>query len=62
MKQLLWVILLTISLASQANAITATGTVEPYFSPDGGCEQAIVREIDHARTEILIHAYTFPNV
>lgn len=62
MRQLFWVILLTISLASQANAITATGTVEPYFSPDGGCEQAIVHEIDKARTEILIQAYSFTNV
>lgn len=62
MRQILWVILLTISLASQANAITATGTIDPYFSPDGGCEQAIVREIDHARSEILIQAYSFTNV
>lgn len=30
-----------------------------YFSPDGGCTSAIVREIDDATLEILVQAYSF---
>ena len=30
-----------------------------YFSPNGGCTEAIVREIDNAKSEILIQAYSF---
>jgi phosphatidylserine/phosphatidylglycerophosphate/cardiolipin synthase-like enzyme len=30
-----------------------------YFSPHGGCTEAIIREIDNAKTEILIQAYSF---
>jgi len=34
-------------------------TVEAYFSPQGGCQAAIVREMMKARTEILVQAYSF---
>lgn len=30
-----------------------------YFSPDGGCQDAIVREISKAKQEILVQAYSF---
>ena len=30
-----------------------------YFSPDGGATDAIVREIDRARSQILVQAYSF---
>ncbi len=30
-----------------------------YFSPKGGCTQAIVKELDKAKTSILIQAYSF---
>ena len=62
-KKLLFtfIFLLTTS-TSQVFALPATGTVEAYFSPDGGCEQAIVHEIDNARSEILIQAYSFTNI
>ena len=33
--------------------------VEVYFSPDDRTTEAIVREIDHSRTEILVQAYSF---
>jgi phosphatidylserine/phosphatidylglycerophosphate/cardiolipin synthase-like enzyme len=29
------------------------------FSPNGGCTKAIVNQIDHAKSEILIQAYSF---
>ncbi len=34
-------------------------SMDVYFSPRGGCTQAIVREIEDARSEILIQAYSF---
>ena len=36
-----------------------TGAVEVYFSPNGGCTDAIVRELSLARTSIRIQAYSF---
>jgi phosphatidylserine/phosphatidylglycerophosphate/cardiolipin synthase-like enzyme len=32
---------------------------EVYFSPKGGCTQAVVREMRHARQSILVQAYSF---
>jgi phosphatidylserine/phosphatidylglycerophosphate/cardiolipin synthase-like enzyme len=43
----------------QAHQLKATGTVDVYFSPKGGATDAVVREIDHARNEIFIQAYSF---
>jgi phosphatidylserine/phosphatidylglycerophosphate/cardiolipin synthase-like enzyme len=34
-------------------------SLESHFSPKGGCTEAIVREIQHARHEILVLAYSF---
>jgi phosphatidylserine/phosphatidylglycerophosphate/cardiolipin synthase-like enzyme len=33
--------------------------VEALFSPKGGCQAAIVRELKQARSEILVQAYSF---
>jgi len=33
--------------------------VEVYFSPQGGCQAAIVRELMKAKSEILVQAYSF---
>ena len=33
--------------------------VKVYFSPKGGCTEAIINEIDQAKTEILVQAYSF---
>ena len=30
-----------------------------HFSPKGGCTEAVVRELQHARREILVQAYSF---
>ncbi|HEX9920603.1 MAG TPA: phospholipase D family protein, partial [Candidatus Methylomirabilis sp.] len=32
---------------------------EVYFSPHGGCTEAIVKEIGRAQSEILVQAYSF---
>ena len=34
-------------------------TIEVYFSPQGGCTDAIIRELDKAKTTILVQAYSF---
>ena len=34
-------------------------TWELYFSPNGGCTEAIVRELDKAQNTVLVQAYSF---
>jgi phosphatidylserine/phosphatidylglycerophosphate/cardiolipin synthase-like enzyme len=52
-------LLLTLQPASFAQPMKSTGTVEAYFSPRGGATEAVVREIDTAKKEILVQAYSF---
>lgn len=52
-------LLLFFPLAAAAETIRNIPSVDVFFSPRGGGTQAIVREIDSARTEILIQAYSF---
>jgi len=42
-----------------ATPIALTGSAEVYFSPHGGATEAIVHEIDSAKNEILVQAYSF---
>ncbi len=45
---------------TQAANITLNNTpTQIYFSPDGGCTDAIVRELNKAKQEILVQAYSF---
>lgn len=39
--------------------VESAGPVSIYRSPNGGAEQAILSAIDHARTRILVEAYSF---
>jgi phosphatidylserine/phosphatidylglycerophosphate/cardiolipin synthase-like enzyme len=44
----------------QAAVITLNNTpVQVYFSPRGGCTEALVRELNGAQKEILVQAYSF---
>lgn len=54
----LWLLLL-LTLPVSAEPFKSTGTVDVFFSPDGGAAAAIVRELDTAKTEILVQAYSF---
>jgi len=45
-----------------AEQFKSTGTVDVYFSPDGGTTAAIVNELNSAKSEILIQAYSFTSV
>lgn len=42
-----------------AIAMAQTGSIRIYFSPNGGCTEAILQQINRAKTEILIQAYSF---
>ena len=45
---------------TQATDVTLNNTpTQVYFSPKGGCTNAIVGEISKAKTEILVQAYSF---
>jgi phosphatidylserine/phosphatidylglycerophosphate/cardiolipin synthase-like enzyme len=35
--------------------------IQVYYSPKGGCQEAVVREVNRARHEILVMAYSFTN-
>ena len=52
---LLWLILFLGATCSLAQA----GSIRVYFSPTGGCTDAILSEINQAKTEILLQAYSF---
>ncbi|TCS80997.1 phospholipase D family protein [Pectinatus cerevisiiphilus] len=46
---------------NKPTTIEGTGTIEVAFSPNGGAEEAIVDEINGAKSSIKVQAYTFTN-
>jgi len=48
-----------IDLLCISEPIQSTGTIDVYFSPRGGATEAIVKEINSAKSEILVQAYSF---
>jgi phosphatidylserine/phosphatidylglycerophosphate/cardiolipin synthase-like enzyme len=52
---LLWLILCLGATSGLAQA----GSIRVYFSPHGGCTDAILSEINQAKSEILLQAYSF---
>jgi len=52
-------ILLSIAVPVFAEQSRSTGTIDVFFSPNGGATDAVVRELDAARSEILVQAYSF---
>jgi phosphatidylserine/phosphatidylglycerophosphate/cardiolipin synthase-like enzyme len=58
--QLAFLILLAIpSLSYPFNLTLSNAPIQVYFSPKGGCTEAIILEIDRDKTEILFQAYSF---
>jgi len=53
------VALLLCPCLTQAEQFKSTGTIDVYSSPRGGATDAIVKEINSARSEILVQAYSF---
>ena len=41
-----------------ASFVSFAGT-EVYFSPKGGCTEAVVRELGKAKTNVIVQAYSF---
>ena len=52
-------ILLPLHSFSHATSLTLNAPTQVYFSPNGGTTQAIIKEINEARSEILVQAYSF---
>jgi phosphatidylserine/phosphatidylglycerophosphate/cardiolipin synthase-like enzyme len=46
-------------ICHSAELILDNTPVQVYFSPNGGCTDGIIKEIDNAKTEILLQAYSF---
>ena len=44
------------------NASQSLQPIEVFFSPTGGCTEAVVKEIDAAKSTILVQAYSFTSV
>lgn len=60
MKFLPFILLLALFLpACQPQGPQTLPPIEVRFSPDGGCTDAIVREINAAKTSVLVQAYSF---
>jgi phosphatidylserine/phosphatidylglycerophosphate/cardiolipin synthase-like enzyme len=55
---LLFLGFLAFSVPLQAADLTP-GNTQIYFSPNGGCTGAIIKEIDQSKTEIFVQAYSF---
>jgi len=56
-------ILFPLHQTSHAANITLNNTpAQIYFSPKGGCTEAIVKEIGNAKSEIYVQAYSFTSV
>jgi phosphatidylserine/phosphatidylglycerophosphate/cardiolipin synthase-like enzyme len=51
----LWVII-SPSIAFPQEELTSW---EVYFSPHGGCTEAVIRELNKAKNTVLVQAYTF---
>jgi hypothetical protein len=54
------VVILAAYQLSLSHDLTLNNTpVQLYFSPNGGCTDAIVKEINNSKTGILVQAYSF---
>ena len=50
---------ISLPLAYAADLTLNNTPTRVCFSPHGGCTEAIVKELDNARSEILMEAYSF---
>ena len=59
----LFFILSVYSIKSYSISLTLNNVpAQIFFSPKGGCTEAIVKEIDKATLEVLVQAYSFTSV
>jgi len=50
---------LAVTVAWAARPAATEDGISVYFSPDGGCTDAIIHEVDGARLSVLVQAYSF---
>jgi phosphatidylserine/phosphatidylglycerophosphate/cardiolipin synthase-like enzyme len=55
----IFLLLLTSVPAHPVELTLHNAPTQVYFSPNGGCTEAIVKEVTNAKTEILVQAYSF---
>src|ERR1039457_7438909 len=53
MKNIVFALLLAVAIHATA------ADIQVYFSPDGGCTEAVVRELGKAKSTVLVQAYSF---
>jgi phosphatidylserine/phosphatidylglycerophosphate/cardiolipin synthase-like enzyme len=56
------VLLLVPSLSCPFNLTLNNTPAQVYFSPRGGCTEAIINQINQAKIEILVQAFSFTSV
>jgi phosphatidylserine/phosphatidylglycerophosphate/cardiolipin synthase-like enzyme len=52
-------LLLFLPLCQAQELPKALPPIEVYFSPHGGCTEAVVKELNAAKTSVLVQAYSF---
>jgi len=53
------IMLLSFEAGHAAKTVPASPQIQVYFSPNGGCTDAIVNALDQAKTSVLVQAYSF---
>jgi hypothetical protein len=61
MKRIILTILVAFALVNPSPQSWAwqQSKIEVYFSPQGGCTEAVVRDLDQATNNVLVQAYSF---
>ena len=61
MKRIILIALLCLCVGqpAQSQQPPATPTIEVHFSPNGGCTETIVKELNAAKKTVLVQAYSF---
>ncbi|MFZ1935979.1 MAG: phospholipase D family protein [Thermoguttaceae bacterium] len=62
MRYLPTLLLIVACLAGCQQQPSYPTAVELYFSPKGGCTEAVVKELDAAKSTVLVQAYSFTSV
>ncbi len=62
LSMLIVALLATVCRAQEAIHVQSSPQIEVYFSPHGGCTQAIVKELIAAKSSVQVQAYSFTSV
>jgi phosphatidylserine/phosphatidylglycerophosphate/cardiolipin synthase-like enzyme len=59
MKRIAPAMFLLLAALTARPALAATPEIAVYFSPHGGCTEAVVKQLDAARSSVQVQAYSF---